>query len=416
MADTDKRVMNVLMTCASDAEIGGVQTFFRDIVHWLEKTGLRVHLIYPAPPPGLRLVEKINTWGRNAYYCGMPVLVRNSPLASIPIFIAYAPITFFNIAYVIRKRKIDVINCHFLAPYFVHLAIAARLLRVRLVVSVFGSDITSFPRATRAQRFVYQRIMNSADSIVACSEALAEQTVRAFPALRAKITWAYCALDDARHRTTARTGRTDKLSSFVLCVCRQVHVKGVDVLLKAFALIYNDVPEVPLVFVGDGPLLTEHKALAARLGITDRVIFEGEVSNSEVPAYLSNCALFVLPSRSEGFSITLLEAAYHSRPIVCTRVGGAQELISNGINGLLVDPEDPPAMAAQILAVLRNEELARRIGDAAGQTVRTRFLWKNRINDYIDIYEGRPGPSLATGIQAEAAINGCGQVASVDPR
>ena len=186
-------------------------------------------------------------------------------------------------------------------------------------------------------------------------------------------------------------GERADVSRFVLCVCRQVHVKGVDVLLKAFALIHNEVPDVSLVVVGDGPLLAEHKALAARLAIAHRVVFKGEVSHSDVPGFFSTCALFVLPSRSEGFSITLLEAAYHGRPIVCTRVGGSPELISDGINGLLVEPDDPAAMAAHMLTILRNEELARRLGEAARETVRARFLWKDRIQDYIDIYEGRPG-------------------------
>jgi glycosyltransferase involved in cell wall biosynthesis len=194
-------------------------------------------------------------------------------------------------------------------------------------------------------------------------------------------------------------------------------VKGVDLLLKAFALIHHEVPDVSLIVVGDGPLLAELKALAARVGIGHRVVFKGEVAHSDVPRFFSTCALFVLPSRSEGFSITLLEAAYHGRPIVCTRVGGSPELISNGVNGMLVEPDDPDAMAAQMLKMLRNQELASRLGDAARETVRTRFLWKDCIQDYIDIYEGRPGPSLAAGSDASRAVLGHReQVASVDPR
>jgi glycosyltransferase involved in cell wall biosynthesis len=389
---TGKRVTNVLMTCASDGEVGGVQTLFRDLVHWLEITGRRVHLVYPAPLPGLRTVEKINAWGRHASYFAMPASVRNSQVASLLIFLAYAPITFFNLASLIRKEKIDVINCHYLAPYFIHLVIAARLLRVPVVVSVLGSDITSYARAGWAHRFLYRRIVRGADRIVACSEALAKRTADAFPELSAKITWVYCALDDSQHMEIREPA--DVSRPFVLCVCRHVHVKGVDVLLKAFALMHNDMPEVPLVLVGDGPLVAEHKALAARLGITHRVIFQGETPHSEVPGYLSSCALFVLASRSEGFSITLLEAAYHGRPIICTRVGGSPELISSGINGLLVEPDDPSALAAEMLRVLRNGDLARRLGNAARETVRSRFLWKHRVQDYIDIYEGRPGPTL----------------------
>jgi glycosyltransferase involved in cell wall biosynthesis len=415
MPNTEKRVTNVLLTCASDAEIGGVQTLFRDLVYWLEKSGRRVHLVYPAPLPGLRPVEKLNTWGRSAFYFAMPALVKNSPLASVPIFLGYTPITFFNLARLIRKEKIDVINCHFLAPHFIHLVIAARLLRVPVVVSVLGSDIAYYARADWAQRLLYRTIMRSADRIVACSEALAKRASDAFPEVGRKITWVYCALDDSQHMESGKHGDTSQ--EFVLCVARHVHVKGVDVLLKAFALIHNEVPDVALVLVGDGPLLSEQKALATRLGIGHRVVFRGEVAHSDVPEFFAKCALFVLPSRSEGFSITLLEAAYHGRPIVCTRVGGSPELISNGINGLLVEPDDPAEMAAQMLTILRNEGLALRLGQAARETVRARFLWRDRIQDYIDIYEGRPGPSLAADLEAsQPAVRHHEQVASVDPR
>jgi glycosyltransferase involved in cell wall biosynthesis len=176
----------------------------------------------------------------------------------------------------------------------------------------------------------------------------------------------------------------------VLCVARQVHVKGVDTLLKAFALIHTDVPDTSLVIVGGGPLYSEIKALAAELGVAHRVNFMGEVPHSEVPVLLATCGLFVLPSRSEGFSITLLEAAYYGRPILCTRVGGSPELISTGINGIMVEPDDPEAMAAQMLMLTRNGEFARRLGTAAQETVRARFLWKDCIQDYISLYEDRP--------------------------
>ena len=78
---------------------------------------------------------------------------------------------------------------------------------------------------------------------------------------------------------------------------------------------------------------------------------------------------------------------------MCTRVGGSPELISHGNNGLLVSAEDSTDLAAKMLTLLRNNEFAGRLGAAAHETVRGRFLWKDRIQDYVDIYEGRTGPN-----------------------
>ena len=109
---------------------------------------------------------------------------------------------------------------------------------------------------------------------------------------------------------------------FLLCVCRHVHKKGVDTLLRAFALIRRDVPDMSLVLVGDGPLLEEHQALARTLRIETRVVFAGNVAHADVPAFFAACTMFVLPSRAEPFGMVLLEAAYYKKAIVCTRVGG----------------------------------------------------------------------------------------------
>jgi glycosyltransferase involved in cell wall biosynthesis len=111
------------------------------------------------------------------------------------------------------------------------------------------------------------------------------------------------------------------------------------------------------------------------------------VAHGEVSAFFEACSLFVLPSRAEPFGLVLLEAAYHKKGIVCTRVGGVPEIITNGVNGVLVEPNDPSAMAAQIRALLHDPALAERLGVEAYKTFIARFLWKDRIHDYIAIYE-----------------------------
>src|SRR5262245_37090115 len=88
------RATNVLLTCGSDGEVGGVQTSFRNLVRWLENLGRRPHLVYPAPLHRPCATQRANSWGRAASYFPMPAVVRNSMLLSVPLFILYAPITF----------------------------------------------------------------------------------------------------------------------------------------------------------------------------------------------------------------------------------------------------------------------------------------------------------------------------------
>jgi phosphatidylinositol alpha-1,6-mannosyltransferase len=176
---------------------------------------------------------------------------------------------------------------------------------------------------------------------------------------------------------------------FLLCVCRHVHKKGVDTLLRAFALALRDLPDMSLVLVGGGPLLEENQALARTLQIEPRVVFAGNMAHADVSAFFAACRLFVLPSRAEPFGIVLLEAAYHKKGIVSTRVGGVPEIIIDGFNGVLVEPDSPASMAAQIVALVRDPQRADQLGARAYQTLMARFLWKDRVQDYIAIYEGR---------------------------
>lgn len=229
--------------------------------------------------------------------------------------------------------------------------------------------------------------MRGAHRIVACSEALARQTIEVFPDVRRKVTFVHNGVDLSRDAET--TQPCARPQPFVLCVCRHVRKKGIDTLLHAFALVVREAPGLSLVLVGGGPLLEEHKSLARTLGVERHVVFMGEVAHAEVPPLFAACALFVLPSRAEPFGLVLLEAAYYRKGIVCTRVGGIPEIITNGVDGVLVEPDDPASMAAEILALFGNPELATQLGLRAFQTLMSRFLWNQRVLDYIAIYEGR---------------------------
>lgn len=376
---------SVLMTCRNDTATGGVQVVFRNLVRSLERSGRAVHLLYQGGRRP-RLVERTNAWGHPAFYTPMPAVVGRHGLLGIVPFLASLPFSLFSLARLIRRHRVDVINCHYLTQHFLHFVIAGRLLRVPVVVSVHGADVDHYARAGRVARLVLRLVMRGAHTIVACSEAMARQTADAFPEVRAKVTHVHngLVLEDVAGDEPARAAPA---RPFVLCVCRQVAKKGVDTLLRAFALIADELPEVSLVVAGDGPLLAEHQALARTLDLGARVRFLGGVPAAQVHALMAACSLVVVPSRAEPFGLVVLEAAYHGKAIVCTRVGGMPEIITDEVDGLMVDPDDPAAMAKSMAALLRNPELAAALGARAHETLMTRFRWEDRAADYIALFE-----------------------------
>src|SRR4051812_33975261 len=124
MSTAGERVTNILLTCPLDAGVGGVQVVLGDLVDALEQTGRRAHFVYGAPFPSLRLTEGISGLGRRAFYCPMPAVVKDSALLSVIAFLVYLPLTLFHLTSLMHRKKIDVVNCHFLGAYFLHLVLA----------------------------------------------------------------------------------------------------------------------------------------------------------------------------------------------------------------------------------------------------------------------------------------------------
>jgi len=122
----------------------------------------------------------------------------------------------------------------------------------------------------------------------------------------------------------------------------------------------------------------------ARLGLDGRVVFTG--FRMDVPELLSECAVSVLPSLSEGLSNTLIESMAAGVPVVATRVGGNPEVVDEGRTGLLVPPRDPAALAEAICRTLQDRELARQFGEAARQRVAEHFSLERMLRDTERLY------------------------------
>jgi glycosyltransferase involved in cell wall biosynthesis len=118
--------------------------------------------------------------------------------------------------------------------------------------------------------------------------------------------------------------------------------------------------------------------------VSDRVVFAG--LRSDVPALLAEVTVSVMPSLNEALSNVLLESMAAGVPVVATRVGGTPEAVEDGVNGLLVSPGDPAALARAICDVLANAELAQRLGRAARQTIHDRFSIDRMVSATEQLY------------------------------
>lgn len=162
-----------------------------------------------------------------------------------------------------------------------------------------------------------------------------------------------------------------------LCVGRQSPEKGIDLLIRAFPRVLEQLPGASLELIGVGPQQAANERLVAELGLEDRVDFLGLVPN---PApQLADADVVVLPSRREGLPLAALEALALARPLVATAVGGTPEVVRDGETGWLVPPDDPERLAGALVEAATDEPEARRRADAGARLVRARFTSERMV-------------------------------------
>ncbi len=168
----------------------------------------------------------------------------------------------------------------------------------------------------------------------------------------------------------------------ILYAGRLLKWKGVHLLLKAISDI-EPKNNITLFILGDGPEKNNLIKLAQNLGISNNVKFLGLVPRANVFEYMAACDIVVFPDlRAQGLGNAVLEAMYLKKPIVGTNVGYFTELINNGVNGLLVNP-DTNSIKMAIIKLLRNDDLRKNLGENAYKTVTKKYLW----NIIVDKFE-----------------------------
>ena len=173
----------------------------------------------------------------------------------------------------------------------------------------------------------------------------------------------------------------------IIAVARLSPEKDMANLVRSVAIAATQEPGLRVEIAGNGPCLSSLRRLASDLGVEERVIFLGEVR--DVRGLLGRGSLFVLPSRSEGTSLTLLEAMACGLPTLATRVGGNPEVILEEQTGRLVPPGDPSALAQAVIRIQRDPEGGLRMGSAGRKRVEQHFEIQRMVTDYESLYVDR---------------------------
>ena len=287
----------------------------------------------------------------------------------------------------------EVLHVQCFGPNGAYATALARLTGIPLVVTLQGEtvmDDTDLFDISRVMRAALRTGLRSASAVTACSQFTMDDAIARF-GLRAGrgmvIPNGVSLVGPSESGADASVERAPLLGGtpYVLALGRVVEKKGFDLLLAGYAAMDPTMRTADLVIGGSGPALEGLEAQAEASGIADRVHLVGRLSREQVASVMAEATVFVMPSRLEPFGIVALEAWRAGTAVVATSRGGATEFISEGRDGLLVDPFDTMAVARVLERVLADGELRQSLA-AAGQLRVEQFAWPLITDRYRAVY------------------------------
>ena len=267
----------------------------------------------------------------------------------------------------IRREGVEHVHAHFATAAAEVARDAGYLARRPVTVTAHAKDIFDVDNAPRLRER-----LDGVDAVVTVSHCNVAHLRSVLPA----VTTVHHVPNGVPVAEAATDSRT---SNVVLCVSRLVPKKGIDVLIDAFVPLARTHPDLVLEIAGSGPLLDALEARVHALGLGARVRLLGRLTSDDVARAYQRCAMVVLPCRvdergdRDGMPTVLVEALARGVPVISTDVAGVPELVRDGDTGLLVPPDDPPALAAAIGRLADDRALAARLGAAGRTLVRDEF-------------------------------------------
>jgi glycosyltransferase involved in cell wall biosynthesis len=363
--------MRILQTPARLFATGGVESYVRNLSNELVGMGHEVSVICADTSRDNEANERINTkFLRTAGKVANTNITPALPLALL-------------------RENFDILHTHLPTPWSADWSAIVSKLKNRPLVLTYHSDIAGKGPAhyvSRAYNLTMLRLLiMNADKIIVTRPGYLSKHLEG---QKKKLAVIPIGVDTRIFRPLV----TKKMGDiFFLSVLDEYHeFKGLDVLLGAIRIMKMEFPDLKLIVGGVGALKEYYMNVSKSMGLGGNVEFVGHVPQEKLAEYYNSCRLFVLPSTDptrETFGIVLLEAMACEKPVVATEIAGAAEDILGNKAGLVVSPGDKVELAEAMLRILRNQELATKMGSAGRRMVEKKYNWRRVAEQTSKLYE-----------------------------
>ena len=255
------------------------------------------------------------------------------------------------------------------------------------IISAWGSDIFSFPRKSFFHRALLSWILGKANFLCSTSEIMAKEMYR-YIDKNSKIEVIPFGVDLEQFSPPEfREAPPGKQVVFGVAKYLQP-IYGLDYLLKAFARVEHSHPGRALLKIaGNGPELGRLQTMAEKLGISDKVEWLGDITNSEVARFYQDLDVVVVPSLEESFGVTAVEGSACARPIIASRVGGLPEVVLDGKTGIMIESQNVDSLVDAMEYMLENPEERVRMGLAGREFVLKHYDFQDNVTQMEQVYK-----------------------------
>lgn len=266
----------------------------------------------------------------------------------------------------VRKYRPAVAHVQYMAPGAIP-CILLKWLGVSRIIATAHTDARIY-RSLRLVQFIQRHVVDVFTCITRRAETEFFGSAQLYHAGMALPRHAHVTIYNAlpKHielREAPREGLSDTPTIGV--VSRLEEIKGMDLVIPAFAQLRTQCPQARLLIVGDGSLRGKMEAQARKFGLGEHIVWAGRQEQGALQGFYDRIDLFWMPSRSEGFGLSALEAMARGCPVVASDVGGLPELLEDGEFGILIPPGDIKALAHASYHILGESRLWQRLSRAA---------------------------------------------------
>lgn len=312
---------------------------------------------------------------------------QNFNFIQIEQYSAYDIFIFLRALKVNKKIKPDILQSHGYKSHAICFVI--KILTGTPWVAFFHGWV-SFGLKVYIYNKMEKILLHFADKIVPVSSSMVSK-IDSFFLDKNKIKVIYNAIDNDEH-SLANSNRNIREEfninlkvPLVAVVGRFSHEKGHRYFVEALPQIIQELPELKVMFIGDGPLKETIQKKVEILGLNPHVIFTDYQSN--VQDFYREIDLLVLPSMSEGMPNVALEAMLFEKPVVSTHVGGVPEVVVDGETGIIVEPQAPKQLAEAVIRLFENPDMLHDFGVAGRERVLREFDPVQRVKKITAMYE-----------------------------